>query len=74
MSVLKDERVNRGLTQIEAAKQLDISYSMLGKLENGYRVASYEMMDKISKYYGKSVDYLFFNHKITDSDDKHPAK
>lgn len=74
MSVLKDERDKRGLTQIEAAKQIGVSYSMLGKLEISNRGASQKTMEKFSKYYGKSVDYLFFNHKITDSDDKQVAK
>lgn len=67
MSILKQERENFGKTQLEVAKDLGISYSMLQQLEQGRRGASDKTKIKISKYYGKSVEYLFFNKNITKS-------
>lgn len=67
MTILKQERENLGKTQLEVAKELGISYSMLQQLEQGRRGASDKTKIKISKYYGKSVEYLFFNKNITKS-------
>lgn len=67
MSILKQERENLRKTQLEVAKDLGISYSMLQQLEQGRRGASDKTKIKISKYYGKSVEYLFFNKNITKS-------
>lgn len=66
MIALKEAREEKQLTQEEAAKKLGISVSMLSKLETGYRGASMKTMKKVSEFYGKSVDDLFFavsNHK-----------
>lgn len=60
MSVLKEEREKMGKTQLEVAKEIGISYSMLQQLEQGRRGASDRTKVKFSKYYGKSVEYLFF--------------
>lgn len=45
----------------EVAKELDISYSMYMKLERDERTASDELKRRISSYYGKSIQYIFFN-------------
>lgn len=60
MNVLSKERRDKKLTQIEAAKKIGISYSMLTKLETNNKNASKETMEKISRFYNKPVDYLFF--------------
>jgi putative transcriptional regulator len=57
---LKELRKKKKMTRIEVANELNISYSHLDKLENGIRTPSLELADKISRFYGKSVDKIFF--------------
>ena len=45
----------------EVAFALDISYSMYMKLERDERGASDDMKQRISDYYGKSIEYIFFS-------------
>lgn len=58
-------RTDRNLSQEEAAKEIGLSQSMLSSLEHGYRAGSDSTKIKIAKFYGKSVDYIFFANKIT---------
>lgn len=61
-------RTDRGLNQEEAAKEIGISQSMLSSLEQGYRSGSDTTKIKIAEFYGKSVEFIFFAHKITNRD------
>ena len=45
----------------KVAEELDISYSMYMKLERDERNASDELKRRISAYYGKSIQYIFFS-------------
>ena len=54
---IKKLRNERGITQKQAADDLEISPQTLSYYENG-REASYDILIKMSKYYGVSVDYL----------------
>ena len=45
----------------QVANDLDISFSMYTKLERDERTASDEMKRRISNYYGKSIEYIFFS-------------
>ncbi|MFC6180313.1 helix-turn-helix domain-containing protein [Lactiplantibacillus daowaiensis] len=74
MNNLQKIRHSKNLTQQDAAKAIGISYSTLTKVENGYRGASKETMEKFSNFYDKSVDYLFFSNSITESERKEVAK
>lgn len=67
MSVLKNEREKLKKTQKEVAEDTGISYSMIQLMEQGRRTPSDKNKIKLSKYYGKSVEYLFFSNKITNS-------
>lgn len=60
MLALKKAREKKKLTQKEAAESIGISFSMLTKMENGYRGGSMETMRKVSEFYDESVDALFF--------------
>lgn len=68
MSVLKKERENLKKTQREVADETGISYSMIQLMEQGRRNASDKNKIKLAKYYGKSIEHLFFSNQITDSD------
>jgi transcriptional regulator with XRE-family HTH domain len=61
MTVGEKLRKLRGIkSRKTVASDLGISYSMYMKLERDERSASDEMKKKISKYYGKSIEYIFF--------------
>lgn len=63
-------RIDRGLNQNQAAQKIGISQSMLSALEQGYRSGSDATKIKIAKFYGKSVESIFFADKITLCDSK----
>lgn len=44
----------------EVAKELEISVSAIQMYENGERIPKDEIKLKIAKYYGKSVQEIFF--------------
>lgn len=52
-------RNKKGLTQIEAAKKIGISYSMLAMMEAGHRTGSYTTLKKVADFYEVSIDELF---------------
>lgn len=55
---IRDERINRGMTQSEFADRLSISISYLGALERGTRSVSRNVLDKLHEKFGLSYDYL----------------
>ncbi len=57
---LKAARVNAGLTQSEAAKQLQVSNKTLWAWENGKSVPSVSRIDAICTLYGMNYDNLIF--------------
>lgn len=65
---LKEEREAKGLTQKEVADKIDITQASLSMIERGERVGSDKTKIKLSKLYGKTIDYLFFESKITKRD------
>lgn len=60
MNPLRKARNDLKLTQPEAAKAIGISYSMLSKVEAGNKKPSFDTIEKIVTFYGKSADELFF--------------
>ena len=60
---LKSARVNRGLSQKEAAKKLNISNKTLCKWENGLSVPGADKIDPICSLYGVTYDNLIFLNK-----------
>lgn len=68
MNILQTAREEKGLTQKEAAKAIGISYSMLVKLENGLRGTSDKTKVKIASFYGLSIQEIFFENSITNSE------
>lgn len=58
---LKDLRCNKGLTQRELAKALNVTKSAISGYESGLRVPSLEGLHAIANYFGVSIDYLTGN-------------
>lgn len=57
---LRAARINRNMTQREAAKELGISKGTLASYEQGVTVPTVTMAKKIAKLYGLTVDDIIF--------------
>ena len=55
---LKTARLNAKLTQIEAAKKLDISNGTLSGYERNYRDPDTDILNKMANLYNVSVEWL----------------
>ena len=62
---LKSARVNAGLTQEEAAKELHISVSSLASYEKGKTFPDVPVIKRIEALYKVSYSNLFFSVKNT---------
>jgi putative transcriptional regulator len=58
--VLISLRGNR--TQKEIAEQLNVSVSTYSALENNTRFPGKDLLKRISEFYGKSIEELFFSN------------
>ena len=59
---LEAARVNAGLTQSEAAKQLGIAKETLGNYERGKTIPNWDTVQRISELYNFPADYILFSH------------
>lgn len=57
---IKDLRISKGLTQIEAAEQMGFSLSGYRKLEQGQNGGSIDSLVMVADYYHISLDYLVY--------------
>lgn len=55
---LKLIRKQKGLNQLKVAIDLNISREALSHYENGKREPSLDMLNRMSKYFNVSIDYL----------------
>ncbi len=58
MKGLKTARKERNLNQLKVAMDLNISREALSHYENGKREPSLDMLNKMSKYFNVSIDFL----------------
>ena len=58
MKELKNIRKAKKLNQLKVAMDLNISREALSHYENVKREPSLDMLNKLSKYYNVSIDYL----------------
>lgn len=59
---LKELRKQKGMTQVDLSKALQISASAVAMYETGRREPDFETLKKISKFFNVSVDYLLGNN------------
>lgn len=55
---LKELRIDKGLSQFELAKDLEVSQRSISSWETGFRQPDFETLGKIAKYFGVTTDYL----------------
>jgi transcriptional regulator with XRE-family HTH domain len=68
--VLKDLRKKKGVTQIQLAKNLEISNGTIGNWEINARQPDHDMLVKIADYFGVTVDYLLGREADSERDEK----
>ena len=59
---LKELRLERGLSQKNVADFLEVTPNIYSRYETGARQPSIETLIKLSKFFGKSIDYIVGNH------------
>lgn len=59
MNKLKVLREEKSLTQYEIAEIVGITTSYYGMIESGVRTPSLPIALKLSKYFSKSIEYIF---------------
>ena len=55
---IKALREAKGLLQKQVANEVGLGISHYSKIENGQREASVEMLDKLAKFYGITIDKI----------------
>ena len=55
---LKDLRVEKGLTKVKLAKDLNVKESTITRWENGNRIPTLPYLCRIAIYFNVSTDYL----------------
>ena len=66
--VLKNARMDKKLTQAELAEILDISLSYLKDLERFRNSPSYEVFEKVIRYFNLSADMVIYPNQNQDDD------
>lgn len=61
VTILRQLRLERGVSQDVVAEACDISRVALTRYENGQRLPRIEIASRLADYYGVSVDYLLGN-------------
>lgn len=62
---IKELRQQKGLTQEELAERLNISYSMVGKIEIGYTGISIDLLIQLVVLFEVSMEYIILGQEIT---------
>ena len=68
--ILKKIRQDNNLTQEELAKKIDTSRSNIANYENDKNMPSVEILDKLSKLFNCSTDYLLGKSDVRNLEDK----
>ena len=55
---LKELRVYHNLSQKELAEKLEVSQRSISSWETGFRQPDFETLEKISKFFNVTTDYL----------------
>ena len=66
--VLRDARMKKRLTQAELAEELDISLSYLKDLERFRNNPSYEVFEKVIRYFNLSADVVIYPNRNKNDD------
>lgn len=59
MRILVECRKEKGLTQAELAKIIDLKPTTVASWEQGLSLPSIQMLARLSKYYEKTISYMY---------------
>lgn len=59
MNVLIECRKEKGISQRQLAKDIDSKETTVASWEQGKSLPSIDMLYRLSKYYGKSISYMY---------------
>lgn len=68
MSRVRDFREKNNLLQSEMAKIISVSEATYSKKENGQLRFSLAEAKKISDYFGQSIDAIFFDGEVSETE------
>ena len=68
MNIFKELRKQKGLTQIELAKLVNVQQTTVSKWEVGRAVPDYPVLLKLAELYGVTVDFLLGRSDITSEE------
>ena len=68
MNIFKQLRKERGLTQVELAKMVNVQQTTVSKWEVGRATPDYPVLLKLAEIYNVSVDYLLGREEITEEE------
>ena len=57
---LKKLRVERGISQIKLAMDLNVNQNSISRYESGLREPDYNTLIRIADYFNVSIDYLLY--------------
>lgn len=57
-NILKELREDKKLSQIQFAKEFNVSQTTVSGWETGYREPDYDTLIALAKYFGVTTDYL----------------
>ena len=55
---LKELRIQKGISQLKLAMDMDMNQNSISRYENGVREADYATLIKFADYFNVSLDYL----------------
>lgn len=65
--ILQELRKDRGLTQRDVAKALNVVTSTISNYENGVSQPESDMIEKLADFYDVNIDYLYNRTRISSS-------
>lgn len=68
MNIFKQLRKEKGLTQVELAKMVNVQQTTVSKWEVGRATPDYPVLLKLAEIYNVSVDYLLGREEITEEE------
>lgn len=69
---IKTLRENIGLTQIELAKQFNITSRTISQYERGLRTPDFSLLNQFANYFDVSVDYLLGRTNVKNTKNDSP--
>ncbi|WAM36578.1 helix-turn-helix domain-containing protein [Caldicellulosiruptor acetigenus] len=67
---IRELRLERGLSQEELGKVLNVSGRTIGHYENGSREPSPEALNKLADFFGVTIDYLLCRTDVRSKDEQ----